>query len=71
MSMRAITNNKYKSVSEMYRKFDAEVTGYYVTYRDTYGKPTRKEAIRMYLCNKMEIFLFVVEILRVNRIGKR
>ena len=60
MSMRAITNNQYKGVSDLYRKFDAKVTGYYVTSRDTYGKATRKEVIRMYLYKKMEILLFAM-----------
>lgn len=48
--MKAITNNQYKSVSELDRKYDAKVTGYYV----------RKDLIRMSLYKKMEIFLFVM-----------
>lgn len=42
MPIRAITDKHYKGVSELYRKSDGQVTGYYVTYRDTDGKPIKK-----------------------------
>ena len=69
MSIRTITNNQYKSVSELYRKFDAKVTGYFVISIDTDGKQTRKEPIGMYLYNKMEIFLFVMLIILLTGCG--
>ncbi len=42
MPIRTITDKQYKGVSELYRKSDGEVTGYYVTYRDIDGKPIKK-----------------------------
>jgi len=42
MPIRTITDKHYKGVSELYRKSDGQVTGYYVTYRDTDGKPIKK-----------------------------
>lgn len=42
MPIRTITDKQYKGVSELYRKSDGQVTGYYVTYRDTDGKPIKK-----------------------------
>ena len=42
MPIRTITDKHYKGVSELYRKSDGEVTGYYVTYRDVDGKPIKK-----------------------------
>jgi len=42
MPIRAINDKHYKGVSELYRKSDGEVTGYYVTYRDTDGKPIKR-----------------------------
>ena len=41
MPIRTITDKQYKGVSELYRKSDGEVTGYYVTYRDIDGKPIK------------------------------
>ena len=37
MPIRAINDKQYKGVSELYRKSDGEVSGYYVTYRDIDG----------------------------------
>lgn len=42
MPIRTITDKHYKGVSELYRKSDGKVTGYYVTYRDSDGKPIKK-----------------------------
>ena len=42
MPIRAISDKQYKGVSELYRKSDGEVTGYYVTYRDIDGKPIKR-----------------------------
>ncbi len=42
MPIRTITDKQYKGVSELYRKSDGQVTGYYVTYRNTEGKPIKK-----------------------------
>ncbi len=42
MPIRTITDKQYKGVSELYRKSDGQVTGYYVTYRDSDGKPIKK-----------------------------
>ncbi|GIT97690.1 EAL domain-containing protein [Sulfurovum sp. TSL1] len=42
MPIRTITDKHYKGVSELYRKSDGKVTGYYVTYRDADGKPIKK-----------------------------
>ncbi len=42
MPIRTITDKQYKGVSELYRKSDGQVTGYYVTYRDIDGKPIKK-----------------------------
>ncbi|EIF51650.1 hypothetical protein [Sulfurovum sp. AR] len=42
MPIRTITDKHYKGVSELYRKSDGQVTGYYVTYRDADGKPIKK-----------------------------
>jgi len=42
MPIRTITDKQYKGVSELYRKSDGQVTGYYVTYRDADGKPIKK-----------------------------
>ena len=42
MPIRAIKDDHYKGVSELYRTSDGEVTGYYVTYRDLDGKPIKK-----------------------------
>ena len=42
MPIRAINDKQYKGVSELYRKSDGQVTGYYVTYRDIDGKPIKR-----------------------------
>lgn len=42
MPIRAISDKQYKGVSELYRKSDGEVTGYYVTYRDIEGRPIKR-----------------------------
>ena len=42
MPIRAINDKQYKGISELYRKSDGQVTGYYVTYRDTEGKPVKR-----------------------------
>lgn len=59
MPIRTITDKQYKGVSELYRKSDGQVTGYYVTYRDTDGKPIKKRVDAQTkddaLCKLMEI----------------
>ena len=65
MPIRTIADKQYKGVSELYRKSDGQVTGYYVTYRDIDGKPikkrvdakTRDEALRKLTEIKQEIDL--------------
>lgn len=42
MPIRAISDQHYKGVSELYRESDGQVTGYYITYRDTDGKPVKR-----------------------------
>ena len=42
MPIRTINDKRYKGVSELYRKSDGQVTGYYVTYRDIDGKPIKR-----------------------------
>ncbi len=42
MPIRAISDKQYKGVSELYRKSDGQVTGYYVTYRDIEGRPIKR-----------------------------
>jgi EAL domain-containing protein (putative c-di-GMP-specific phosphodiesterase class I) len=42
MPIRTIADKRYKGVSELYRKSDGQVTGYYVTYRDIDSKPIKK-----------------------------
>lgn len=42
MPIRSINDKQYKGVSELYRKSDGQVTGYYITYRDTDGKPIKR-----------------------------
>ena len=42
MPIRAINDKQYRGVSELYRKSDGQVTGYYVTYRDIDGKPIKR-----------------------------
>ncbi len=56
MLMKAITNNQYIGLRELYRKFDTKVTGYSVMD----DKPISKEAIRLYVYRKLEILLFVM-----------
>jgi EAL domain-containing protein (putative c-di-GMP-specific phosphodiesterase class I) len=65
MPIRTITDKQYKGVSELYRKSDGQVTGYYVTYRDVDGKPikkrvdaeTREEALLKLMEIKQEVDL--------------
>jgi len=65
MPIRTITDKQYKGVSELYRKSDGQVTGYYVTYRDIDGKPikkrvdaeTRDDALRKLMEIKQEVDL--------------
>ncbi len=42
MPIRSIKEPKYRGISELYRRSDGKVTGYYVTYRDLEGKPVKK-----------------------------
>lgn len=42
MPIRSIKDERYKGVSELYRKSDGQVTGYYITYRDLEGRPVKK-----------------------------
>ena len=42
MPIRTINDENYKGVSELYRKSDGQVTGYYITYRDIDGKPIKR-----------------------------
>jgi EAL domain-containing protein (putative c-di-GMP-specific phosphodiesterase class I)/GGDEF domain-containing protein len=42
MPIRTIQDKHYKGISELYRKSDGTVTGYYVTYRDEEGKPVKR-----------------------------
>lgn len=42
MPIRAIADKQHKGVSELYRKSDGKVTGYYITYRDIDGKPIKR-----------------------------
>ena len=59
MPIRTIPDKQYKGVSELYRKSDGQVTGFYVTYRDTDGKPIKK---RVEADNKDEALLKLIEI---------
>jgi len=59
MPIRTITDKQYKGVSELYRKSDGQVTGYYVTYRDTDGKPIKK---RVDAVSRDEALLKLMEI---------
>jgi EAL domain-containing protein (putative c-di-GMP-specific phosphodiesterase class I)/GGDEF domain-containing protein len=59
MPIRTITDKQYKGVSELYRISDGEVTGYYVTYRDSDGKPIKK---RVDAANRDEALLRLNEI---------
>jgi hypothetical protein len=59
MPIRTITDKQYKGVSELYRKSDGQVTGYYVTYRDADGKPIKK---RVDAKNRDEALLKLMEI---------
>jgi EAL domain-containing protein (putative c-di-GMP-specific phosphodiesterase class I) len=61
MPIRAINDKRYKGVSELYRKSDGQVTGYYVTYRDTDGKPIKR---RVDADNQDEALLKLLEIKR-------
>ena len=42
MPIRAIKDKHYRGVSELYRKSDGVVTGYYITYRNSEGKPVKR-----------------------------
>ena len=42
MPIRAINDKHYRGISELYRKSDGVVTGYYITYRDAEGKPVKR-----------------------------
>ena len=65
MPIRTIHDKRYKGISELYRKSDGRVTGYYVTYRDAEGKPvkrrveaeTKDEALRELVDIRKEIDL--------------
>ncbi len=65
MPIRAINDKHYKGISELYRKSDGQVTGYYVTYRDSDGKPikkrvdadTREDAYKQLVTIKQEVEL--------------
>lgn len=59
MPIRAISDKQYKGVSELYRKSDGEVTGYYVTYRDIDGKPIKR---RVDADNRDDALLKLVDI---------
>ena len=59
MPIRAISDKQYKGVSELYRKSDGQVTGYYVTYRDIEGRPIKK---RVDADNRDDALLKLVEI---------
>jgi EAL domain-containing protein (putative c-di-GMP-specific phosphodiesterase class I) len=59
MPIRAINDKHYKGVSELYRKSDGQVTGYYVTYRDIDGKPIKK---RVDADNRDNALLKLIEI---------
>ena len=63
MPIRTIHDKRYKGISELFRKSDGTVTGYYVTYRDAEGKPVKRrveaedkdEALRKLIDIKKEI----------------
>jgi len=55
MPIRAINDKQYRGVSELYRKSDGQVTGYYVTYRDIDGKPIKR---RVDADNKMMLYVY-------------
>jgi len=65
MPIRTIDDKRYKGISELYRKSDGKVTGYYVTFRDENGKPvkrrvdadSRDEALRKLVDIKEEVDL--------------
>jgi|GEM_PF-1312228 len=59
MPIRTINDKQYKGVSELYRKSDGEVTGYYVTYRDIDAKPIKR---RVDVDNKDDALLKLIEI---------
>ncbi len=42
MPIRAIKDKHYRGVSELYRQSDGVVTGYYITYRNSEGKPVKR-----------------------------
>lgn len=65
MPIRTIDDKRYKGISELYRKSDGKVTGYYVTFRDENGKPVKRrvdadnrdEALRKLVDIKEEVDL--------------
>jgi len=59
MPIRTINDKQYKGVSELYRKSDGEVTGYYITYRDIDGKPIKR---RVDVDNKDDALLKLIDI---------
>lgn len=59
MPIRAINDKQYKGVSELYRKSDGKVTGYYVTYRDIDSRPIKR---RVDANNRDDALLKLVEI---------
>ena len=59
MPIRTIADKQYKGVSELYRKSDGEVTGYYITYRDIDGKPIKR---RVDVDNKDDALLKLTDI---------
>ncbi|PHS40663.1 MAG: hypothetical protein COB07_03920 [Sulfurovum sp.] len=59
MPIRTISDKQYKGVSELYRKSDGEVSGYYVTYRDIDGKPVKR---RVDADNRDDALLELVDI---------
>lgn len=68
MPIRAINDKHYKGVSELYRKSDGEVTGYYITYRDTDGKPVKR---RVNASNRDEALLQLASIKQAVELDKQ
>ncbi len=68
MPIRAINDKQYKGVSELYRKSDGEVTGYYVTYRDIDGKPIKR---RVDADNRDDALLKLVDIKHEIEVQKK
>ena len=68
MPIRTITDKQYKGVSELYRKSDGQITGYYVTYRDSDGKPIKK---RVDADNRDDALLKLIEIKKAVDLEKQ